>query len=112
MDYEIEGKIHDSAGNAQTGILIVARDRSVLDSTFGQDTSDNNGFFRIAFHKLLFKPNAYLVISDSKKQFINVNDNQTEGDYTKVIHDFTGDVVWRSQVIDDIDKYHNLDVTV
>jgi choline dehydrogenase-like flavoprotein len=112
MDYEIEGKIHDSIGNPQSGILIVARDHSIFESTLGQDTSDKNGFFRITFHKLsLFKPNAYLVIADSKKQFINVNDNQT-GDYTKVIHDFTGDVVWKSNVIDDVDKYHNIDVKV
>src|ERR1044071_6740470 len=40
---EIEGKIHDSTGNALSGILVVARDRSILDTTFGQDTSDNNG---------------------------------------------------------------------
>ena len=68
MDYEIEGKIHDSNGNAQSGILVVARHRSILDTTLGQDTSDNNGYFRIKFHKWLFKPNTYLVISDAKKQ--------------------------------------------
>ena len=58
MDYEIEGKIHDSTGIAQSGILVVAR--ALLDSSFGQDTSDNNGYFGIKFHKWLFKPNTYL----------------------------------------------------
>jgi hypothetical protein len=74
MDYEIEGKIHNSTDIAQSGILVVARDRSILDTTLGQDTSDNNGSFNIKFHKWLFKPNTYLVISDPKKQFISVRD--------------------------------------
>jgi hypothetical protein len=86
MGYEIEGKIHDSKGAVLSGILVVARNRSILDTTLGQDTSDNNGSFNIKFHKWLFKPNTYLVISDPKKQYISIRDNQTARDYTKVIH--------------------------
>ena len=44
-EWKVKGKIHDSIDNPQSGILIVARDHSIFDSTLGQDTSDKNGFF-------------------------------------------------------------------
>lgn len=50
-------------------------------------------------------PSVYLVIPDSKKQFRNVEDNRT-GTYVKKPY-----VGWSGNVID-IDKYHDIDLTV
>ena len=119
MEYIVKGIIYDSENHPLPNITIRVYDKDPLSSDLlVTSTSDTAGKFEMTFSEDQYnffriegKPEVYLVIYDEGEKFLSVKDKQ--GYYEKGI-DFHGNIVWTSNVIDnilDIDTYNIIAVT-
>ncbi len=117
MAYTIGGRIRDSSNNPLEGILVKAFDMDPFyDDLLGSATTDNNGQFEISFDKVDYdplgvegEPEVYLVITDSDKKFVSVEDRQ--GVYSRDT-DNIGNVIWRGPVLDNLDNIGKYDIEI
>jgi len=117
MAYTIGGRIRDSSNNPLEGILVKAYDMDPFyDDLLGSATTDVNGQFEIAFDRADYdplgvegEPEVYLIITDSEKKFVSVEDRQ--GVYSRDT-DNIGNVIWRGPVLDNLDNIGKYDIEI
>lgn len=117
MVYTIAGTIRDDSSNSLKGVLVKAYDMDPFyDDLLGSATTDVNGSFEISFDRADYdplgvegEPEVYLVITDSERKFISVEDKQ--GIYSRDT-DNIGNVIWKGPVLDNLENIDKYDIEV